>query len=227
MPMCSLPRPKLVPQPQLTSISSRWRISNSQYFRLGHLLASVNSICRHGTIEHDASISRGDFASGDNFHFNETLFTALAESNPGVDYYNASSAGAVQKRRLQESQASNPNITNTVKEFAIRGQESALYLSVMGDPSTGIAPKEWVTTNAGPRRSLLMNAIVRFVNIFFREERMPIEEGWKRPDTQITGGTIESIRNVVFQTSDWAPNDPTECSAVVFIFDTEGNTITF
>jgi hypothetical protein len=108
-------------------------------------LHHLHKLCyhRHGNIEHDASISRGDFFFGDNVSFNETLFTALAESNPGVDYYNASSAGAVQKRRLSESQATNPNITNSVNQFAIRSAESALYLSVMGDPMTGQAPKEY------------------------------------------------------------------------------------
>ncbi|KAJ7573362.1 hypothetical protein C8J56DRAFT_804841, partial [Mycena floridula] len=116
----------------------------------------------HNTIEHDASISRGDFALGDNFHFNETIFSALANSNPGVDFYNATSAGQVQKQRLVESQATNPQLINTRKEIAIRTSESALYLSVMGDPLTGVVPKN-------------------FVNIFFREERLPLEEGWKRP----------------------------------------------
>jgi hypothetical protein len=103
---------------------------------------NLTLLCSHGSIEHDASISRGDFATGDNFSFNETIYRALAESNPGVDYYNGTSAGQVQKRRLAESQATNPNNTNTLKEFQIRSQESVLYLSIMGDPKTGIAPKK-------------------------------------------------------------------------------------
>ncbi|KAJ7901659.1 hypothetical protein B0H13DRAFT_2027497 [Mycena leptocephala] len=37
----------------------------------------------------------------------------------------------------------------------------------MGDPVTGVAPK-------------------KFVKIFFREERMPFAEGWKRSKTQTT-----------------------------------------
>ncbi|EEB95498.1 hypothetical protein MPER_05523, partial [Moniliophthora perniciosa FA553] len=83
-------------------------------------------------------------------------------SNPGVDYYNGTSAGLVFKERHADSLANNPNITNTVKEFRIKTIEAALYLSVMGDPMTGTAPKE-------------------FVNIFFREERLPLEKGWKKP----------------------------------------------
>ncbi|KAJ7769966.1 hypothetical protein B0H16DRAFT_1776968, partial [Mycena metata] len=55
----------------------------------------------------------GDFALGDNLHFNETIFSTLLNSNPGVDYYNATSAGQVQHDRLAISLATNPNITNT------------------------------------------------------------------------------------------------------------------
>ena len=99
---------------------------------------------RHNSIEHDASLSRSDFALGDNFSFNETIFSTLASSNPGFDYYNASSAGWTQKERLRIASEANPELTNTVKEFAIRTRESQLYLLVMGDVATGKAPKEYV-----------------------------------------------------------------------------------
>jgi hypothetical protein len=97
-------------------------------------------------IEHDASLSRQDFALGDNLNFNETVFTTLANANPGVDYYNTTSAGQVMHARLADSLANNPNITNSPKSIGLRGVESALYLSVMGDPLTGIAPKKYVTS---------------------------------------------------------------------------------
>lgn len=100
--------------------------------------------CRHDSIEHDASLSRSDFALGDNFNFNETIYSTLASSNPGVDYYNASSAGWTQKERLRIASAANPELKNTGKEFAIRGRESQLYLLVMGDVATGQAPKKFV-----------------------------------------------------------------------------------
>jgi hypothetical protein len=89
-------------------------------------------------------LSRGDFSLGDNLQFNETIFSTLADSNPGVNYYNTTSAGQVQHDRLAISLATNPNITNTVKETQQRSGASAFYLSVMGDPITGIAPKKYV-----------------------------------------------------------------------------------
>ncbi|KAJ6593083.1 hypothetical protein B0H19DRAFT_917741, partial [Mycena capillaripes] len=89
------------------------------------------------------SLSRGDFNLGDNLHFNETIFSTLANANPGVDYYNTTSASKVQDERLAISLATNPNITNTPKESAVRVRESGLYLSGMGNPLTGVAPKKY------------------------------------------------------------------------------------
>ncbi|KAJ7586271.1 Cloroperoxidase, partial [Mycena floridula] len=145
---------------------------------------TLDDIKLYNSIEHDASLSRGDFALGDNLHFNETIYQTLANSNPGVDYFNATSAGQVQKQRLADSQATNPKNINTSKEFGIRSGQSALYLSVFGDPMTGVAPKE-------------------FVNIFFREERMPIKEGWKRPNVSITSNTLIPIVVGIIQASEW------------------------
>jgi hypothetical protein len=89
------------------------------------------------------SLSREDFSvTGDNFHFNETIFSTLLNSNPGVDYYNATSAGQVQKERLAIQEAKNPALINNVKDFKIRTRESSLYIVVMGDPLTGVAPKK-------------------------------------------------------------------------------------
>ncbi|EEB95661.1 hypothetical protein MPER_05330, partial [Moniliophthora perniciosa FA553] len=114
----------------------------------------------HGNIEHDASVSRQDRDLGSNVVFDEEIYTTLANSNPGVDYYDTTSAGLVQKARMEQSRATNPNFRNTIKEFLIRTRESALYLTVMGNPETGMAPKQ-------------------FVDILFREERLPLEEGWR------------------------------------------------
>lgn len=143
---------------------------------------TLDDLKLHGIIEHDASLSRSDYDLGDNLHFNETVYSTLAESNPSVDYFNATSAGQVQKKRLADDTIANPCITNTIKERTIRTGESALYLSVMGDPMTGVAPK-------------------KFVNVFFREERMPIEEGWTKPSTVITGLTLSPIAAIIVKAS--------------------------
>ena len=98
---------------------------------------------RHDNIEHDASLSRSDFALGDNLSFNETIYSTLASSNPGVDYYNVTSAGWAMKERLYIASEANPELKNTGKEkFQARAGESQLYLIAMGDVATGKAPKE-------------------------------------------------------------------------------------
>ncbi|EEB96734.1 hypothetical protein MPER_04082, partial [Moniliophthora perniciosa FA553] len=157
---------------------------------------TLNDIKLHGNIEHDGSISRADHALGDNAAFNETYFSVTANSNPGVDYYNATSAGLVFKERHADSLANNPNITNTVKEFTIKIAEAGLYLSVMGAPLPGKAPK-------------------KFVNIFFREERLPLEEGWTKPANPITGNTIGDIAVNVASSFQWEGPDPNRCPWVV------------
>ncbi|KAJ7921464.1 Cloroperoxidase [Mycena leptocephala] len=153
---------------------------------------NLDALRLHNLVEHDASISRNDDALGDNLHFNETIFANLANANPGVDYYNATSAAHVQDERLAISLRTNPNVTDTPKEVALRTRESALYLSVMGNALTGIAPK-------------------KFVQIFFREERLPIAEGWKRSNTTITADTMNPIQNMIFFVSNWtSPTQPCE-----------------
>jgi len=151
----------------------------------------LDALQLHNLIEHDASISRNDFAIGDNLHFNETIFSTLANANPWVDFYNASSAGQVQHDRLAISLATNPNITNTLKEFLLRTRESGFYLSLMGNPLTGVAPKQ-------------------FVQIFFREERLPIAEGWKRPNVTITAETLLPIEEIIFDVANWTATQSCE-----------------
>ncbi|KAF8217464.1 Chloroperoxidase [Mycena galopus ATCC 62051] len=136
---------------------------------------TLDALKLHNLVEHDASLSRNDLAvTGDNLHFNETIFSTLANSNPGVDYYNATSAAAVQDERLAISLATNPNITNTEKELDIRTRESG------------------------------------WVQIFFREERLPIAEGWKRPNITITAETLDPIQNIIFAVTNWTATQQCE-----------------
>ncbi|CAK5266127.1 unnamed protein product [Mycena citricolor] len=154
----------------------------------------LDALGLHNLIEHDASLSRQDSALGDNTVFNERIFATLAESNPGVHFYNTTSAGLVMNERLRMSVAANPNITNTPKELGLRTRESTFYLSVMGDPLTGVAPK-------------------KFVQIFFREERLPVAEGWKKSNVTITAGTLNQLAAQVLKVSTWTPTQ--QCEDIV------------
>ncbi|KAJ7716400.1 Cloroperoxidase [Mycena maculata] len=170
----------------------------------------LDALALHNLIEHDASTSRNDLAvTGDNLHFNETIFTTLANANPGVDYYNATPASHVQDTRLAISLATNPNITNTGKEFDVRTRESGLYLIVMGNAITRVAPKECANSFLFQTISDA-GAISRFVRISFREERMPKAEGWKRSNIAITAETLNPIQDEIFDVSNWTATQACE-----------------
>ncbi|KAJ7586847.1 Chloroperoxidase [Mycena floridula] len=189
--------------PELLFLAARLGLSSSTDLNT----FTLDDIKLYNSIEHDASLSRGDFALGDNLHFNETIYQTLANSNPGVDFFNATSAGQVQKERLAISQATNPKLINTSKEFGIRTGQSALYLSIFGGPLTGVAPK-------------------KLVNVFFREERMPFEEGWTRPNVSITAATIAPLTAIIAQASEWSPN-PNQIPSLAMVVDAQGDVTTF
>ncbi|KAK1221159.1 hypothetical protein PQX77_016035 [Marasmius sp. AFHP31] len=143
----------------------------------------------HGCIEHDASISRSDFnldPDHDNFTFNETLYQTLASKNPGKDTYDISVAGQVMRERLEDSLVrNNESLVNTGKEFAFRATEAALYLLVMGgDVEKVEAPK-------------------KFVDVMFREDRLPWAEGWKKSDVKITGEIVGAVVPKVMEAAQW------------------------
>ncbi|KAK7052963.1 hypothetical protein VNI00_004283 [Paramarasmius palmivorus] len=156
---------------------------------------TINDIKLHNMLEHDGSISRADYALGDNAAFNESLYAVTARSNPGVSYYNGTSAGLAFRERHEHSLAHNPNITNTIKEFQVKTREAAFYLAIMGNATTGEAPK-------------------KFVDIFFREERLPLEEGWRRPDL-ISSESLNRIGVDVATAFQWPGPDPERCPWIV------------
>jgi len=43
----------------------------------------------------------------------------------------------------------------------------------------------------------------RFVQVFFHEERLPIEEGWKRPAVATNSSTILALADRIDQNSGW------------------------
>ncbi|KAK1236404.1 hypothetical protein PQX77_000344 [Marasmius sp. AFHP31] len=151
----------------------------------------LTDIGLHGSFEHDASLSRFDKELGDPLAFSEQIYAVLADSNPGLDYYNITSAGQTQKIRTEQSRADNPNFRNTIKEFIFRSTESSFYLAVFGDPFTGVAPKE-------------------LVNIFFREERLPLEKGWRVPKVEIYTNTLEPLIEQISEASEWQAT-PEQC----------------
>lgn len=57
----------------------------------------------------------------------------------------------------------------------------------------------------------------RFVNIFFREERLPIAEGWSRSDIAITSDVLSPYALTIFNETDW--QGPTQNFSELVIAD--------
>jgi hypothetical protein len=77
-----------------------------------------------------------------------------------------------------DSLARNPNITWNAQIKNIAYIEAASLLSVMGNPSTGVAKASWVDS-------------------FFEQERLPYELGWTTPRAQTNLTTLSALSSQV------------------------------
>jgi hypothetical protein len=66
----------------------------------------------------------------------------------------------------------------------------------------------------------------RFVNIFFREERLPIQEGWKRSAVPINGNLTAPVRAEMMAAANWTA-DPGVSPTFTFVTNGNGDTVTF
>ena len=121
-------------------------------------------------IEHDGSLSRNDIFFGDNHSFNKTIWAQTAShfTKATIDLGTAAKA---RKDRLAAAKAANPQFNMSSGDVQASYIESALYLNVMSNETGTTAVTQWVKT-------------------LFQEERLPIEQGWKRPKGEITVATI-------------------------------------
>ncbi|KAJ4353497.1 uncharacterized protein N0V89_005227 [Didymosphaeria variabile] len=127
----------------------------------------LTDLNKHGLIEHDGSLSRNDIFFGDNHSFNKTIWAQTAShfTKATIDLGTVAKA---RKDRLAAAKAANPQYEGDEQASFI---ESALYLNVMSN-ETGVT------------------AVTKWVKTLFQEERLPIEQGWKRPKGEITVATI-------------------------------------
>ncbi|EPE30694.1 Cloroperoxidase [Glarea lozoyensis ATCC 20868] len=127
---------------------------------------NLDDLDKHNIIEHDGSLSRADIFSGDNHSFNPAIWASVAAffTEPTISI---ATSAAARKARLAAAAAVNPAFNLTADGAQFSFIESALYQSVFGDAVEGNAVTEWV-------------------NVMFREERLPYEEGWRRPSQELT-----------------------------------------
>jgi hypothetical protein len=149
--------------------------SNSNILSLSF---DLDQLDRHNVvIEHDASLSRADASTGENYSFNQTIWDTVLAFYEGQTETSILSAAKAKYNRVKTEAAGDPTFTYGPVQFMFSYGETAIYLSTMGDPTTGIAP-------------------LSYVRALFEEERLPYVEGW-RPTVQST--TLSSLAAMIFE----------------------------
>lgn len=120
---------------------------------------NLDQLALPGVIEHDISLSRRDYAEGDNIHMQRDLVeNMLAASSDGKNL-TATDLVAFRKRRIVEQKKNNSKLAAGAETNSIGAGEIGFILDVFGDG------KQIPCAHA---RAL------------FLEERLPIKEGWTK-----------------------------------------------
>lgn len=138
---------------------------------------NLNDLIKHNVIEHDASLSRLDTYFGDADVFNDAVW-AEVNSTFGLDVVTVEQTAKSRAARIAKCAEENPEYNLTASGAAAGWGEAALFLAVMGDKITGNASRE-------------------FVEVFFKHERLPFEEGWVRQTEVIESAEITALTQKV------------------------------
>jgi len=146
----------------------------------------LDHVDKHNFIEHDVSLTRDDFAFGNNSKYSPEIWKEVfdiyvegcAEGEEKVTSY--TSASKARYARVMSSKAKHEKegkeFNYGIKELILSYGESALLLNVLG--KDGVAPLEWI-------------------RILIEEERFPYAEGWRPPthavDQTLMNKTIFSL----------------------------------
>lgn len=139
------------------------------------LYFDLDMLDRHDfLIEHDGSLSRADASTGNDYSFNQTIWDTVLAYYSGMTNATIPVASKARFNRISTEAARDPNFSYSPVQFILSYGETALYLSTMGDPITGVAPLD-------------------FVRSLFEEERLPYELGWQPPKTTTTLASLGAM----------------------------------
>ncbi|KAL2129037.1 hypothetical protein VTI74DRAFT_8311 [Chaetomium olivicolor] len=140
-------------------------------------------LAKHDAIEFDGSLSRNDFALGDNLHFDPTIW-ATAAKRLALDetgrsetdkYVTVEMAAKARAARVRDAMAVNKHFNASKAQMDGSPGTTALYLTTLWDFDVDAAPKAWVKA-------------------FFEEERIPYREGYSpQTEKQRTGADIGAM----------------------------------
>lgn len=112
----------------------------------------------HGVIEHDVSLTRLDFAQGDNMTAQPHLIADLLASSSNGKTINKDDFVQFRRRRYLKQKADNPDVKFEGELVNVACSEIGLLLKVLGNGE---------------------EVPVEYIRVFFEEGRLPREEGWK------------------------------------------------
>ncbi|KAL1597118.1 hypothetical protein SLS60_008700 [Paraconiothyrium brasiliense] len=140
---------------------------------------SLENLGRHNVLEHDASLSRADFAiTGDSVSFNRTVYDET-RSYWKTDTITVQQAADARLARYTTSQATNPDYSMSSLGDQFSAGESVAYLFILGDIATQTAPR-------------------KFVEYLFENEKLPTEVGWKRSDHVFTWENLQTGIQMIY-----------------------------
>ncbi|KAF2728272.1 Cloroperoxidase [Polyplosphaeria fusca] len=143
---------------------------NATWFSLAHLR-------RHNLIEHDASLTRADAYTGNNWKFNPQKYAMTRQ------YWTEAMVKPIHmaNARIQadvNSKAFNPEYNFTSERQLQAAAEPAAPLLVLGDRKTGYTDR-------------------RFVEMFFEQEKLPYELGWRKKEDVLTMDDLTAMTNLI------------------------------
>ncbi|WPH03781.1 Hypothetical protein R9X50_00666400 [Acrodontium crateriforme] len=125
-------------------------------------------------IEHDASLSRMDAYFGDDHSFNQAAFNQVLAYFDGSDTATIPAASLARYHRVQACETNNPTCIYGARQLVLSYGETALYLSTMGNPTTGDAP-------------------VSYIKSLFENETLPYHLGWTKPTEETNLVTLGAM----------------------------------
>ncbi|KAK9774995.1 putative Chloroperoxidase [Seiridium cardinale] len=134
--------------------------SPGQKDSMGKPCLNLDQLSIPGVIEHDISLSRRDYAQGDNHTMQPDLVKALlASSSDGGKTLSAEDLIAFRQRRIEEQKVANAHLSPGAATNSIGNGEIGFILGIFGDGK---------------------KIKCDHVRAIFMEERLPVNEGWTK-----------------------------------------------
>jgi hypothetical protein len=155
---------------------------------------SLANLVTHDILEHDASLSRVDYYFGNPQPFNQAIFDQT-RSHWTADIITVTMAANARYARVQTSNKTNPTFGLSELGSAFGYGESAAYIGLLGDKTSGTVAK-------------------KIVEYLFENERLPTEVGWHRVAETFTFDDLNDLINRIMALTPGVGINATESAAV-------------